>query len=140
LTAILVLLAGVPGRSFPLLGGQFLPKLEEGNVWATATMPLTISRLRKGAKLSNRNAQRWFTSFPESSDGWSRSSGAPDSGTETTGFFSHRIQRGPQNRKKQWPAGHEQRAAAGRKSISDSTGSFPQSIFDYSQNIESQCE
>jgi heavy metal efflux system protein len=28
---------------FPLLGGEFLPKLEEGNIWARATMPLSVS-------------------------------------------------------------------------------------------------
>ncbi|MGH7879062.1 MAG: efflux RND transporter permease subunit, partial [Candidatus Binataceae bacterium] len=35
------------------LGGQFLPKLEEGNIWARATMPLTIS-LDHGAAIANR--------------------------------------------------------------------------------------
>ena len=28
---------------FPRLGGEFLPKLEEGNIWARATLPLTTS-------------------------------------------------------------------------------------------------
>ncbi|MGH7842850.1 MAG: efflux RND transporter permease subunit, partial [Candidatus Binataceae bacterium] len=45
------------------LGGQFLPKLEEGNIWARATMPLTIS-LDHGAAIANR-ARRVLMSFPE---------------------------------------------------------------------------
>jgi len=35
---------------FPRLGGEFLPKLEEGNIWAHAIMPSTIN-LMKGATL-----------------------------------------------------------------------------------------
>ena len=31
---------------FPYLGGEFLPKLEEGNIWARATLPLTTSLIQ----------------------------------------------------------------------------------------------
>ena len=48
---------------FPRLGGEFLPKLEEGNLWITATMPLTIS-LQDGDRLANR-MRRVMRSFPE---------------------------------------------------------------------------
>src|SRR5262249_42114522 len=68
---------------FPLLGGQFLPKLEEGNIWVTATMPLTIS-LVHGAKLSN-GMRDLMMSFPEVKTVVSQL-GRPDDGTETTGF------------------------------------------------------
>ena len=50
--------------SFRSLGGEFLPKLEEGNIWARATMPLTIS-LDHGAELTNR-MRGVFLSFPGS--------------------------------------------------------------------------
>src|SRR5208283_2465738 len=48
---------------FPRLGGEFLPKLEEGNIWVRATMPLTIS-FQDGAQLANR-MRRALHSFPE---------------------------------------------------------------------------
>ena len=130
LTAILVLLAGVLAL-FPLLGGQFLPKLEEGNVWATATMPLTIS-FEKGAKLSNR-MRSVFTSFPEVATVVSQL-GRPDSGTETTGFFSieFSVDLKPQE---QWPAGMSKERLL--KEIDQRLNrEFPAVNFDYSQNIE----
>lgn len=130
LTAILVLLVGVLAL-FPLLGGQFLPKLEEGNVWATATMPLTIS-FEKGAKLSNR-MRSVFTSFPEVATVVSQL-GRPDSGTETTGFFSieFSVDLKPQE---QWPAGMTKERLL--KVIDQKLNrEFPAVNFDYSQNIE----
>src|SRR5208283_1418380 len=70
---------------FPRLGGEFLPKLEEGNIWVRATMPLTIS-FQDGAQLANR-MRRALHSFPEV-DSVVSQMGRPDSGTETTGFFN----------------------------------------------------
>ena len=80
-----VLLVAVVLSLFPLLGGQFLPKLEEGNIWAHATMPLTIS-LDHGAKLCNQ-MRSIFKSFPEVTTVVSQL-GRPDDGTETAGFFN----------------------------------------------------
>ena len=64
LTLVVIGLIMVAGLSFfPYLGGEFLPKLEEGNIWARATLPLTTS-------LSNADevaggVRRVFQSFPE---------------------------------------------------------------------------
>src|SRR6266852_3877872 len=49
-TVVLLLLAGIAVR---LLGLEFLPKLEEGNLWIRATMPSTIS-LDEGNGYVNR--------------------------------------------------------------------------------------
>jgi Cu/Ag efflux pump CusA len=38
---------------FPLLGGEFMPKLEEGNLWIRATLPMSIS-LTQSAKYTDR--------------------------------------------------------------------------------------
>src|SRR5579875_762640 len=70
---------------FSSLGGEFLPKLEEGNIWARATMPISIS-LEHGIRLANR-MRRVFMSFPEVTTVVSQL-GRPDEGTETTGFFN----------------------------------------------------
>ncbi len=70
---------------FPLLGGEFLPKLEEGNIWARATMPLSVS-LSRAASVA-QEARRIFLSFPQVSMVLSQVS-RPDDGTDATGFFN----------------------------------------------------
>jgi len=116
---------------FPMLGGQFLPKLEEGNIWAHATMPLTIS-LEHGAKLCN-HMRAIFKSYPEVQTVVSQL-GRPDDGTETTGFFSieFSVDLKP---KAQWPEGMSKPKLI--KLIDDKlTSTFPGVSFSYSQNIE----
>ena len=86
LTLVAIGLIMVAGLSFfPYLGGEFLPKLEEGNIWARATLPLTSS-------LSNADevaggVRRVFQSFPEVTTVVSQA-GRPDDGSDTTGFFN----------------------------------------------------
>ena len=116
---------------FPRLGGEFLPKLEEGNIWARATMPLTIS-LDHGAVLVNR-MRAVFMSFPEVTTVVSQL-GRPDDGTETTGFFNceFSVDLKPQD---QWPAAMTKTELV--KEIDDKlTREFPGVNFGYSQNIE----
>ena len=84
---------------FPNLGGEFLPKLEEGNIWAHAIMPSTIS-LPVGAKLVSQMRQV-FLSFPEVKTVVSQL-GRPDDGTETTSFFSIEFSV-DLNAQEQWP-------------------------------------
>ncbi len=86
LTLVIICAVMAAGLSlFPRLGGEFLPKLEEGNIWAHAIMPTTIS-LPQGAKLVSQ-MRAVFLSFPEVSSAVSQL-GRPDDGTETTSFFS----------------------------------------------------
>jgi heavy metal efflux system protein len=86
LTLVIIFLFMAAGLSlFPRLGGEFLPKLEEGNIWAHAIMPTTIS-LPQGAKLVSQ-MRAVFLSFPEVSSAVSQL-GRPDDGTETTSFFN----------------------------------------------------
>jgi cobalt-zinc-cadmium resistance protein CzcA len=40
---LVVLVVGLAAGAFPFLGGEFMPKLEEGNVWVRATLPTSIS-------------------------------------------------------------------------------------------------
>ncbi len=78
----LVVLAGVTVRS---LGLEFLPKLEEGNLWIRATMPTTIS-LEEGNSYVNR-MRNVIMSFPEVESVVSQQ-GRPDDGTDAAGFFN----------------------------------------------------
>ncbi len=127
ITAIII--AGL--SMFPRLGGEFLPKLEEGNIWAHAIMPSTIS-LPQGAKLVSQMRQV-FLSFPEVSSVISQL-GRPDDGTETTSFFSIEFPVDLKPRP-QWPQGMTK-----ERLVSDIDYKlrrrFPGVSFSYSQNIE----
>ena len=75
-------LAGVAGSS---IGLEFLPKLEEGNMWIRAVMPASIS-LEAGNDYANR-MRKLIKSFPEAETVISQH-GRPDDGTDSTGFFN----------------------------------------------------
>jgi len=128
---LIVLVASLVFAMYPRLGGEFLPKLEEGNIWARATMPLTIS-LDHGAMLVNR-MRRVFMSFPEVTTVVSQL-GRPDDGTETTGFFNceFSVDLKPQS---QWPAGLTKQDLV-REMDAKLEREFPSVNFGYSQNIE----
>jgi heavy metal efflux system protein len=79
---VLMLLAALAIRS---LGLEFLPKLEEGNLWIRATMPSTIS-LEEGNGYVNR-MRTLIAGFPEVESVVSQH-GRPDDGTDAAGFFN----------------------------------------------------
>ena len=82
--------AGVGAGALAVLAGstiglEFLPKLEEGNMWIRAVMPASIS-LEAGNDYANR-MRRLIKSFPEAETVISQH-GRPDDGTDSTGFFN----------------------------------------------------
>src|SRR6266478_4584409 len=95
---VLLLLAGLAIRS---LGLEFLPKLEEGNLWIRATMPSTIS-LDEGNSYVNR-MRAVIRSFPEVESVVSQH-GRPDDGTDAAGFFNAEFF-APLKPASQWPSG-----------------------------------
>ena len=78
----LIVAAMVAGSS---IGLEFLPKLEEGNMWIRAGMPASIS-LETGNEYANR-MRKLIKSFPEAETVISQH-GRPDDGTDSTGFFN----------------------------------------------------
>jgi heavy metal efflux system protein len=78
----LLVLASLAVRA---LGLEFLPKLEEGNLWIRATMPSTIS-LEEGNGYVNR-MREVIRGFPEVETVVSQH-GRPDDGTDAAGFFN----------------------------------------------------
>ena len=68
-----------------ILGLEFLPKLEEGNMWVRATMPSTIS-LDEGNGYVNQ-MRRIIRDFPEVETVVSQH-GRPDDGTDAAGSFN----------------------------------------------------
>jgi cobalt-zinc-cadmium resistance protein CzcA len=81
-TALLLALAIFAGRS---LGLEFLPHLEEGNLWIRATMPSSVS-LEEGNGYVNQ-IRKAIKDFPEAETVISQH-GRPDDGTDATGFFN----------------------------------------------------
>jgi heavy metal efflux system protein len=130
---ILIMIAGL--SQFNRLGGEFLPKLEEGNIWARATLPLTTS-------LSNADevaggVRRVFMSFPEVTNVVSQT-GRPDDGSDTTGFFNIEFSVDLKNQS-QWPRGLTKDGLV--TLISDQLNTrFPGVNFGFSQNIEDNVE
>src|SRR5581483_4629846 len=70
---------------FPLLGGEFMPKLEEGNFWIRATLPMSIS-LDQSAKYVGR-MRAILRGHPEVVTVVSQL-GRPDDGTDASGFYN----------------------------------------------------
>ena len=81
-SAILVIIAGFAVHS---LGLEFMPKLEEGNMWIRASMPASIS-LEESNAYVNR-IRTLIKSYPEVQTVISQN-GRPDDGTDATGFFN----------------------------------------------------
>jgi len=84
------LAAGLGAGALTVLAGstiglEFLPKLEEGNMWIRAVMPASIS-LEAGNDYANR-MRKLIKSFPEAETVISQH-GRPDDGTDSTGFFN----------------------------------------------------
>lgn len=67
------------------LGGEFMPPLEEGNLWVRATMPVDIS-FDQADRLTN-DIRRMFKESPEVETVVSQL-GRPDDGTDPTSFFN----------------------------------------------------
>lgn len=69
----------------PLLGMEFLPHLEEGNLWIRATMPSAVS-LEASSDYVNQ-MRRLIKSYPQVETVVSQH-GRPDDGTDATGYFN----------------------------------------------------
>lgn len=83
------------------LGIEFLPKLEEGNLYVRATLPASIS-LEAGQPTVN-GIRRIIASYPEVQDVAS-THGRPDDGTDPTGFFNAEFF-APLKPFDEWPSG-----------------------------------
>lgn len=79
---VLLLSAGMAAR---LLGLEFLPTLEEGNLWMRATMPASIS-IEAGNETVNQ-IRKLIASYPEVRTVVSQQ-GRTDDGTDSSGFFN----------------------------------------------------
>ncbi len=116
----------------PLIGGEFLPHLDEGAIWARGSLAPSTS-LTEGTRFTTQ-ARRIFASFPEVTDVVSEI-GRPDDGTDTGGFGNteYFVDLKP---KEQWrPVFHQDKdeliAAMNRE-----VGKLPGAFWNFSQPIE----
>ena len=128
----LALLAFIAVRS---LGLEFLPKLEEGNLWVRATFPQSVS-LEESDTYVNR-MRLLMAAYPEVESVVSQH-GRPDDGTDATGFFNAEFFV-PLKPFDAWPAGVDK-----EKLTQDMTNAleqqFPGVDFNFSQYIQDNVE
>lgn len=116
----------------PLIGGEFLPHLDEGAIWARGSLAPSTS-LTEGTRFTTQ-ARHIFASFPEVTNVVSEV-GRPDDGTDTGGFGNteYFVDLKP---KEQWrPVFHQDKdelIAAMNREVAKLPGAF----WNFSQPIE----
>jgi len=100
LTFFLVLISTTALFIVPRLGREFMPELEEGNLWIRGTFPLNVSldRVTRDANV----ARGIICTYPEIETAVLMV-GRPDDGTDPTGFYNVEIFV-PLRPQKEWPA------------------------------------
>jgi len=131
-TVALIAAAGLTVRS---LGVEFLPKLEEGNMYIRATLPASIN-LEAGNRYVNQ-MRRTIGSYPEVITVVSQQ-GRPDDGTDATGFFNAEFFV-PLKPRSQWPSGIDKETLT-QDMAKRLNGEFPGVEFNFSQYIEDNVE
>jgi cobalt-zinc-cadmium resistance protein CzcA len=129
----LIVLTGT-GILVPFLGGEFMPKLEEGNLWVRATLPQDIS-LESSTHISD-SLRSLFAGYPEVTHVVSQL-GRPDDGTDTATFnnIEFLVQLKPEGH---WPARVSKESLI--QQMNAELGEYPGIVFNFSQNIEDNVE
>jgi heavy metal efflux system protein len=117
-----------------LVGGQFMPKLEEGDLWVRATLPVDAS-LESASRLADE-LRRILRGFPAVTHVVSQV-GRPDDGTDVVTFnnIEFHVQLLPSG---EWPPGLSKPALIGQ--MNTALSRFPEIAFGFSQNIEDNVE
>jgi cobalt-zinc-cadmium resistance protein CzcA len=119
---------------FPFVGGEFMPPLEEGNLWIRATLPQDIS-FEASSNLANQ-FRTILKAFPEVTQTVSQV-GRPDDGTDPSTFNNIEISVTLS------PAGSWPRGVTKEKLIEEMQKRlqrFPGITFNFSQNIQDNVE
>ena len=119
-----------------IIGSEFLPHLDEGAIWARATLAPSTGP-SEGTRLMNQ-ARLLLASFPEVTQVVSQV-GRPDDGTDTTGFFNteYFVDLKP---KEQWrPAFHQDKENL-ISSMDRELAKIPGAMWNFSQPIADNME
>jgi len=116
------------------VGGEFMPKLEEGNLWVRATLPVDIS-FEASSKLADEIRVN-LQSFPAVTHVVSQL-GRPDDGTDVTTFnnIEFFVQLQPEGR---WPHGLTKAGLIDQ--MNSVLSKYPGVDFNFSQNIQDNVE
>jgi heavy metal efflux system protein len=130
--ALMLLIAVIAMRS---LGLEFLPKLEEGNLWVRATFPQSISLEDSDAYVNRMRVL--MSKYPEVQSVISQH-GRPDDGTDATGFFNAEFFV-PLKPFDSWPRGMDKPALT-QDMTHALEQNFPGVDFNFSQYIQDNVE
>ena len=130
--AVLALLAVIAMRS---LGLEFLPKLEEGNLWVRATFPQSISLEDSDTYVNKMRLA--MAAYPEVESVVSQH-GRPDDGTDATGFFNAEFFV-PLKPSDAWPRGVDKEKLT-QAMTHELEQQFPGVDFNFSQYIQDNVE
>jgi cobalt-zinc-cadmium resistance protein CzcA len=120
---------------FPLLGGEFMPKLEEGNFWIRATFPMSISMTESSAHVGRMRGI--LKKHPEVVSVVSQL-GRPDDGTDVAGFNNIELF-APLKPFGEWPRGLTKEKLT-EEVTKEFESVFPGVIFNFSQYISDNVE
>ncbi len=132
---VMLLMLAFSGVAVTRLGLEFLPKLEEGNLWIRATLPTSIS-LEAGSPYVDA-MRRVLKGYPEVVTVISQH-GRPDDGTDATGFFNAEFFV-PLKPFDTWPAGVDKEKLTASMTA-ELQAKFPGVEFNFSQYIEDNVE
>jgi heavy metal efflux system protein len=130
--ALLAVLAFFAVRS---LGLEFLPSLEEGNLWVRATFPQSVSLEDSDTYVNRMRAV--MLKYPEVESVVSQH-GRPDDGTDATGFFNAEFFV-PLKPFESWPS-HTTKEQLTQDMTDSLAGQFPGVEFNFSQYIQDNVE
>jgi cobalt-zinc-cadmium resistance protein CzcA len=132
---VLVILA-IFGSSLlliPLIGGEFMPHLDEGALWVRATTPYTIS-FEEASRLSPQ-IRNILLGFPQVTT-VANELGRPDDGTDPTGFYNNEFYVGLKPYSdKSWTNGIRTKPQL-IEEVQKKLSTFPGIIFNYTQPAE----
>ncbi len=118
----------------PLLGGEFMPKLEEGNLWVRVTLPQDVS-FETASTLTDR-IRADLRRFAPVTHVVSQL-GRPDDGTDVSGFnnLEFFVQLKAQH---EWPSGLSKQKLIDE--MGDVLDRYPGTVSNFSQNIQDNVE
>jgi len=133
--AIALAVIGLGVFTYPFLGGEFMPKLEEGNLWIRATLPVSAS-LEQGNQAAAR-IREILLRHTEITHAVSQV-GRPDDGTDVTGFNNIEIF-APLKDESEWGRGVTKESLTDGMAL-DLQNAFPGTTFSFSQYISDNVE
>jgi cobalt-zinc-cadmium resistance protein CzcA len=116
------------------LGGEFMPKLEEGNLWVRATLPQDVS-YEASAKMA-KDIREILLGYPVVTEVVSQL-GRPDDGTDVTTFNNIEFMVSLKHLN-EWPSGLTKEKLVGQ--MDSQLEKFPGIDFNFSQNIQDNVE